>query len=307
MARSQPLGVTKEVVATADHHHHHSAGSTNGFGRAVAVTLLLILAKALGAWWGHSLALGADAAHSLGDVGALGLAWYADRQRHRPPAAHFTFGWGRLEVLAGLANALLLWVLAGALGWDALQHWRQPAANAGIMAIAAGISLVANGALAWGFRDPQDFNRRSTLWHLATDSAGSFGVLLAAAVLWRTGWTPVNAVVTLIIAALMVWGGWGVVRDTVRVLLEAAPASLPLAEIEAKMAAVSGVDQVHDLHVWTVSSEAPALACHVTLTPSAPPPQDVLCELHEVLEPYGITHSTIQIETEAEAHPHPPW
>lgn len=298
--------MTEEVVATAD-HHHHGTRSTNGFGRAVAATLVLILAKALGAWWGHSLALGADAAHSLGDVGALGLAWYADRQRHRPPSAHFTFGWGRLEVLAGLANALLLWVLAGALGWDALQHWQQPAASAGIMAVAAGISLVVNGALAWGFRDPQDLNRRSTLWHLATDSAGSFGVLLAAAVLWRTRWTPVNAMVTLIIAVLMVWGGWGVVRDTVRVLLEAAPASLPLAEIEEKMAAVPGVDQVHDLHVWTVSSETPALSCHVTLTASAPPPQDVLCDLHEVLEPYGITHSTIQIETEAEAHPHPPW
>lgn len=293
----------------ADHHPHphHSHGSAQGFGRAIAVTVALIVAKALGAWWGHSLALGADAAHSLGDVGALGLAWYADRQRHRPPTIQFTFGWGRLEVLAGLANALVLWVLAGALGWDAVQHWRQPAANAGIMAIAASISLVANGVLAWGFRDPRDFNRRSTLWHLATDSAGSFGVLLAAAVLWRIGWTPINAVVTLVIAALMVWGGWGVVRDTIRVLLEAAPASLPLAQIEAKMAAVSGVDQVHDLHVWTVSSEAPALACHVTLTAAAPPPQDVLCALHDVLEPYGITHSTIQIETEAETHPHPPW
>ena len=307
MARRNPHHAkTEEVVATAE-HHHHSHGPANGFGRAIAVTVVLIVAKALGAWWGHSLALGADAAHSLGDVGALGLAWYADRQRRRPPTAHFTFGWGRLEVLAGLANALLLWVMAGALGWDALQHWRQPAANAGIMAVAAGVSLIANGALAWSFRDPQDFNRRSALWHLATDSAGSFGVLLAAAVLWRTGWTPVNAVVTLVIAVLMIWGGWGVVRDTVRVLLEAAPASIPLAEVEAQMAAVPGVEAVHDLHVWTVSSEAPALACHVTLTAAAPPPQDVLCRLHEVLVPYGITHSTIQIETEAEAHPHPPW
>ena len=266
-----------------------------------------MIVKALGASWGHSLALGADAAHSLGDLGALGLSWYADRQRHRPPMAHFTFGWGRLEVLAGLANALLLWGFAVGLGWDALHNWQQPAANALIMAGTAGLSVVANGLLAWGFRDAQDLNRRSTLGHLATDSAGSLGILCAAAVLWRTGWTPVNALVTLCIAALMVWAGWGVVRDTLRVLLEAAPAGLPLAEIAARMAAVPGVDALHDLHVWTVSSASPALACHITLSASAPPAQDVLCRLHDVLVPYGIMHSTIQVETGPEAHAEPPW
>ncbi len=124
-------------------HQYHGHGVPGGFGYAVAVTMVLIIAKVVGAWWGHSVALGADAAHSLGDVGDLGFAWCADRQRHRPPTAYFTFGWGRLEVLAGLTNALSLWVLAGALGWDALQHWQQPQANAGIMAAAAGVSLVA--------------------------------------------------------------------------------------------------------------------------------------------------------------------
>lgn len=184
--------------------------------------------------------LGADAAHSRGvwaRWGWLGMP-IASGAGHRPPTLHLA---GGLEVLAGLTNAPLLWVMAGALGWDALQHWQQPAANAGIMAVAAGVSLIANGVLAWGFRDPQDINRRSALWHLATDSAGSLGVLLAAAVLWRTGWSPVNAVVPLVIAVLMGWGGWGVVRDTVRVLLEAAPASIPLAQIAAQMAAVPGV------------------------------------------------------------------
>lgn len=292
-------------------HHHHAhpqAGTASRlFARAVVVTIMLVLIKSLGAWWGHSLALGADAAHSLGDAGALGLAWYADHQRRRPPEAHLTFGWGRIEVLVGLANALLLWVLAGGLGWDALQHWHQGAASPLVMALAAALSLIANGLLAWGFRDPDDLNRRSTLWHLASDSAGSFGVLLAALVLRLAGWTPVNAVVTLLIAVLMVWGGWGVVRDTVRVLLEAAPASIPLDDLIGRMETVRGVDRVHDLHVWTIGSHEPALACHVTLLEAAPPPQDVLCDLHDLLATYGIDHTTIQVETSAESHPEPSW
>lgn len=176
------------------------------------------------------------------------------------------------------------------------------------MALAAALSLVVNGVLAWGFRDPHDLNRRSTLWHLATDSAGSFGVLAAAAgILQLTGWTSVNAVATLVIALLMVWGGSGVIRDTVRVLLKQHPRPRPFRWITSRVEAVAGVDQVHDLHVWTVSSDQPALACHVTLTADAPPPQDVLCQLHDALADHGIDHCTIQIETAEEAHAEPPW
>lgn len=289
------------------HSHASPSDSRGAFTRAVAVEVALVIIKALGAWWGHSLALGADAGHSVGDVGALGLAAYADRKRRQPPTQQLTFGWGRLEVLMGLLNALLLWGLAGGMSWQAIAHWQQPTANAFIMAVAATLSLVTNGVLAWGFRDAHDLNARSTLWHLATDSAGSFAVLLAAGVLQYTGWTPINAVVTLVIAALMVWGGWGVVRDTVSVLLEAAPATLRTEDLTRTLEAVSGVNRIHDLHVWAVSSDQPALACHVTLDADAPPAQDVLCQLHDVLAEQGIDHSTIQIETAEEAHVEPPW
>lgn len=169
------------------------------------------------------------------------------------------------------------------------------------------LSLVANGVLARGFRDAHDLNSRSAWWHLATDSVGSFGVLLAAGILQLTGWTPVNAVVTLFIAALMVWGGWGVVRDTVRVLLEGAPAAIRPEDLTRTMEAVGGVDEVRDLHVWTVSSDQPALACHVTLSADASPAQKVLCQLHDALASHGIDHRTIQIETREEAHAEPPW
>lgn len=288
--------------------HTHIPAAPNRFAAAFAVTAGLVALKAFGAWAGHSLALGADAAHSLGDVGALGLAWYADRQRHRPPTAALTFGWGRVEILAGLLNALVLWGLAGALGWTAIRQWNLPApASAGIMAVASIISLVVNGVLAWGFQDAQDVNRRSTLWHLLTDAAGSLGVLVGAGILAATGWQPINAVVTLAIAILMVWGPWSIIRDTLRILLEATPAEVPIADITKRMEAVPGVARVHDLHVWAVGSQQWALACHVEIAESPPSAQTVLCDLHECLAEYGIDHTTIQLETAAEAHAEPPW
>lgn len=288
------------------HSHPHPPGAR--LALAVVVTILLVLIKGLGAWFGHSLALEADAAHSLGDVGALGLAWYADQQRHRPPTASLTFGWGRVEILTGLLNALVLWGLAVYLGWTALHQWAHPeTANAGVMALAAAIALVANGGLAWSFRNPEDLNRRSTLWHLLTDAAGSLGVLIAAGILAVTGWGPINAMVTLAIAALMVWGPWSVIRETLRILLEATPTAVPIVDITHGMEAVAGVGRVHDLHVWAVGSQQWALTCHVELVETSRSAQTILCDLHECLAQYGIDHTTIQLETPAESHAEPPW
>ncbi len=289
-------------------NHAHEHRDAAGFATAFAVTAGLVVFKALGAWAGHSLALGADATHSLGDLGTLGLAWYADRQRKRPPTATLTFGWGRVEILVGLLNALVLWGLAGFLGWTAVHQWVHPtAANAAIMAIAAGVALVANSLLIWKFRNPEDVNQRSTWWHLMTDAAGSLGVLVGAGILAATGWRPINAVVTLVIVVLMVWGPWPIVRDTFGILLEATPAKVPLADITAKMESVPGVARIHDLHVWAVGSHQWALACHVELSAAPPSGQTVLCALHDCLAEFGFDHTTIQLETSGEAHPEPGW
>jgi cobalt-zinc-cadmium efflux system protein len=290
------------------HPDHTTGDASHLLGRALAVTAALVVIKAIGAWWSHSLALGADAAHSLGDVGALGLAWYADWQRRQPPTPQLTFGWGRVEVLVALLNAIVLWALAGGLVWEAILQWQHPTPSKSlIMALAAGIALIINAALAWGFRDPQDLNRRSTLWHLVTDAAGSLGVLIGAVILSLTGWDRVNSVITVVIAGLMVFGAWGIMRDTVRVLLEATPAALPIANITQYIESIPGVARVHDLHVWTVGSGQLALACHVNLSPTAPPSQEVLCQLHDVLAQHGIDHTTIQLETPAESHREPSW
>lgn len=290
------------------HVHNHSHSHDGSLVKALIVTLALVLIKIAGAYWGHSLALGADAAHSLGDVGSLGLAVYADRQSRRPPSPRFSFGWGRIEILAGLVNALLLWILAGGMIWEAINQWSMPIrANSAIMAIFATLALLINGILAWDFREAKDYNHKSTLLHLLADAAGSLGVLIGAIALQFTGWSPINPLVTILIAILMLWGSWNIIRDTVLILLEATPHTLPLVEITRSMETVLGVDHVHDLHVWIVGSKQPALACHIALDINAPPPQEILCNLHELLICYGIDHSTIQFETPDEIHDEPSW
>lgn len=289
------------------HNDSHPLTST-ALRTALFVTIALVAVKALGAVTSHSLALAADAVHSLGDVGALGLAWYADKQSHRPPTTRLTFGWGRVEILVALFNALILWVLALALGFEAYRQWEHPAhANSLIMGIAAAFALLVNAWLAWQFRSPQDMNHKSTLWHLISDAAGSLGVVLAAIILAFTQWEPINAVLTIIIAVLMIWGSWGVIRDTITILLEATPTQVPVPDLIHHMQSVKGVGQVHDVHVWVVGSRQVALACHISLAPNSPPAQDVLCAIHDLLQEHNVEHSTIQIENPEEVHPEPNW
>ena len=292
------------------HGHSHSDSSSIAFKVAFIVTIILVVLKAFGGIWAQSLALEADAVHSLSDVAALGLAWYADRVQRRPPSPGMSFGWGRTEVLVGLLNAVVLWILAAVFLWQAWFQWLHPvSANVGIMAVTAALALITNALLAARFSHAHDFNRRSTFWHLLTDAAGSAGVLIAALILGLLGWAQINSVVTVVIAILMVWGSWGIIRDTLRVLLESTPTGVSLEAITRSLEAVAAVDRVHDLHVWSVGSHQLALACHVTMTATTPvsQTQDILCQLHDLLATYDIHHTTIQMETADEVHDEPDW
>ncbi len=291
-----------------NHEHDHSDSST--FKLAFIVTIILVIAKAWGGIWANSLALEADAVHSVSDVAALGLAWYADRLQRRPPSQRMSFGWGRTEILIGLLNAVVLWILAAWFLWQAWHQWIHPViTNAPVMAVTAILALITNTILAMAFSHGDDFNRRSTFWHLLTDAAGSAGVLVAAGILGVFGWLPINSVITVAIAILMVWGSWGIIRDTLHVLLESTPKDISLQAIMASLEAVPGVERVHDLHAWTVGSHQLALACHVTMMPTTPisDSQTLLCQLHDLLASYGIHHTTIQMETADEIHSEPDW
>ncbi|MCY0879181.1 MAG: cation diffusion facilitator family transporter [Firmicutes bacterium] len=286
-------------------HHPHSHQS---LGVALAATAALLVVKALGALFSHSLALAGDAAHSLGDTGALALALFADRQKFRPPTRQLSFGWGRVEILVALVNALVLWMMAGGLTVEAVRQWQHPGhVNSHIMLGVAVLSLVVNVALLRSVPRHEDMNHRATWWHLVSDVSSSLSVLLASLILLFTGWGPVNALAALVIAALIVLGAWGIIRDAIHILLEATPPEIDVDRLIGEIESVPGVEHVHDLHLWTIGSRQWALACHVSLGEAAGTPQAVLCTLHDIMASYGVHHTTIQLETADEGHPEPSW
>lgn len=278
--------------------------------RAVVVTGALILAKAVGARWSHSLALWADAGHSLTDIAALALSWYAWRQAQRPPTPTLTFGYARSEVLAALANSLGLVVVAGALAWEAVGRFAHPVTvQPAIMAVTAGLAIAVDVFLAVGFRGSSNLNARSAWLHLMTDAAGSLGVVISAAIVGIAGWTWVDPAVTIGISALIVVSAWGITKEAVSVLMEAAPSGIQLADVLRLIQRVQGVTSVHDVHVWSVSTGKNALACHLQLDTAATL-QDSQAVLHQVeaaLAPMGIGHVTIQVETPDRPDGHAPW
>ena len=278
--------------------------------RAVIVTGALILAKVVGAWWSHSLALWADAGHSLTDIVALALSWYAWRQAQRPPTETLTFGYARSEVLAALANSLGLVVVAGALAWEAVGRFAHPVSVQPLaMAVTAGVAIAVDVFLALGFRGSSNLNVRSAWLHLMSDAAGSLGVVVSAGIVALSGWSWVDPAVTIGISALIVATAWGITKEAVAVLMEAAPSGVRLGDVLGLIQGVQGVKSVHDVHVWSVSSGRNALACHLQLdtTATLEDSQAVLHHVESAVAPLGITHVTIQVETPDKPDGHAPW
>jgi cobalt-zinc-cadmium efflux system protein len=278
--------------------------------RALLVTVALIGVKAAGAAASHSLALWADAGHSLSDVGALLLSWYGWRQAQRAPTAAMTFGFARTEVLVALVNSVVLIALAAGLVWAAVVRALHPVVvDSTVMLVTAALALGVNAVLARDFHGDPNVNVRATWLHLATDAATSLGVLLAAlAIAWsRSPW--VDPAVTVAIAAAMVWSAWQVAEETIAILMEGVPPQVSVEAVEAALSRVPGVVRVHDLHVWRIGSGQTALACHVAVSEAwrVADGQEILCRLHEALEPMGIDHVTIQLESGQEPHHEPRW
>ena len=289
---------------------HAQDATGSALRRSVAVTAALILAKVLGAWWSHSLALWADAGHSLTDVVALGLSWYAWRQAQRPPTPTLTFGYARSEILAALANSLGLVVIAGALAWEAVGRLSHPVPVEPLaMGLTGGAAIVVDVALALGFRDTTNLNVRSAWLHLMSDAAGSLGVVVGAGVIALTRWTWVDPVATAGISGLIVFSAWTITREAVAVLMEAAPPGIQVASVQAAIGRVKGVRAVHDLHVWSIGTGKNALACHLEVgrVSTLEESQDILRDAEAAVAPLGITHVTIQVETPDQPGDHSPW
>ena len=270
----------------------------------LALTSLMMVVEFLGGLWTGSLALLADAGHMLTDAMGIGLALFATWIAGRPPTPAKTYGFYRAEILAALANALLLFAVAGSIAVEAWHRIRVPAdVLGGPMAAVAALGLVVNVSCAWLLHRGahESLNVRAAYLEVIGDALSSVAVLLAAGVVLLTGWTAADPLASALIVLLIVPRTWSLLRQALNVLLEGTPPHLEVAEIDAAMLRVTGVRRVHDLHVWTLTSGREAMSAHVVV--DDPGESERLLEtLHAVLHAkFGIDHTTIQIEREPPA------
>ncbi len=289
------------------HHHSHGHGSASVsnrvLGAAVAATLAFVIVEAISGWMGNSLALLSDAGHNLADVAALGLSWYALWIARKPSHQAMTFGYHRVGVFAALLNALSLVVIAAWIGWEAIIRFRHPEpASGGLMIGVAAAGLVVNTVIGLGLRraSKHDINVRSAYLHMMGDAVSALGVMIAG-VLVATAHMPLaDPIVSLLIAALILYSSYDVLRESAAVLLEGTPAGMNMPALIAAIRGVRGVLDVHDLHVWMVGPGVIACSCHIVVAEqSIREGQQVLrAVVHDVERLFHITHTTVQVEVE---------
>ena len=284
------------------HHHGHGGLAPVAFDRAFAIGIALnlgfVVVEAFFGWQAGSLALLADAGHNLSDVVGLVLAWGgALAGRIRPDARH-TWGWQRASILAAFANAVLLLVAMGSLAWEAVLRLAAPAPTQGgvVMAVAAlGIVVNAATALLFARGGEHDLNIRGAFLHMAGDALVSAGVVVAGALVLWLNWDWVDPVVSLAVATTIVLGTWSLLRQSLHLMFDGVPDWLELHEIEALLAALPGVERVHDLHVWATATSQVALTAHLVMPEGHP--GDALLQLaaQRLRERFGIGHVTLQV------------
>ncbi len=282
--------------------HDHTHGMAKQTLRlAFFLTLIIIATELVGGYLSNSLALLSDAGHVLTDIFALGLAWFATSQAGRPANANKTFGYHRVGILVALVNAVTLIVIALGILWEAIQRFQYPEKVEPLaMFIAAGVGIVIN--LYIGLRlqkEGDNLNVRAAALHVFGDVGASVAVILAGIVILLTGWYPIDPILSVGIAVLIAVGAWRILRETTDILLEAVPKDINLSELVRDMMRVPGVQDVHDLHVWCITSGMYALSCHASIA-DLPPSQSasILQALETMLKgKYRIGHTAIQFES----------
>jgi cobalt-zinc-cadmium efflux system protein len=288
-----------------DHHRDHAGHShaPQGFGAAfaaaTALNLGLVAAQIVFGLRANSLALFADAGHNFGDTLGLVLAWTTHVLARKQPTARFTYGYRSASILSALANAAMLFIATGAIGWEAIRRFISPGDVDGTIVIAvAAAGIVANGAsagLLMGGRKG-DLNIRGAFLHLAADAAVSGAVVVAGGLLLLTGWAWIDPAISLMVSAVIVWGSWGLLRESLRLSMDAVPSAIEPANVHDHLRALPGVAGLHDLHIWAMSTTETALTCHLVM-PAGHPGDQYLAELSRELDHrFHISHATLQIE-----------
>jgi cobalt-zinc-cadmium efflux system protein len=280
-------------------HVHAPASFGTAFAIGITLNLGFVLIEAFYGLMSNSVSLLADAGHNLGDVLGLGVAWLASVLARRAPTERFTYGMRGSSILAALFNAVFLLVTVGGLSWEAIRRLGSPEPVAGktMMAVAA-IGILVNAVTAWLFASgrKEDLNLRGAFLHMASDALVSVGVVAAGLVILLTGWLWIDPLVSLVINAIIVWGTWGLLRDSVGMSMAAVPAQIDPAAVRNFLSAQAGVVDLHDLHIWPMSTTENALTCHLVM-PNGHPGDAFLQDLaRDLAQRFKIIHATVQIE-----------
>ena len=286
-------------------HRHDSAHShaPKDFGRAFLIGIALntgfVVIEAVYGFLANSMALLADAGHNLSDVFGLLVAWGAATLAKRAPTSRYTYGFRSTSILAALANSIFLLISVGAIAWEAFGRFGAPEPVVGkTVMIVAAIGILINATTAWLFMSGRDgdLNIKGAYLHMAADAAVSLGVVLAAIIILLTGWLWIDPFVSLVIAAVIVWGTWGLLRDAAVLAMHGVPPGIDEKRVRQTLSTLTGVTAIHDLHIWAMSTTETALTCHLIM-PDGCPSDSFLAEtaklLHDALE---IQHVTLQVE-----------
>ncbi len=280
--------------------HRHNATSHLHLAWPVALTLGYAFVEALGGWLTNSLALLGDAGHMFSDSVSLSLAWLASWIALKPPTRKHSYGLARVEIIVALLNGLFMLFVVGGIVHEAIQRLQHPRLISGgeVMLIAV-VGLLVNIGVAWHLNKGQkNLNARAALLHVMGDLLGSVAAIAAGAIIYFTGWTRIDPILSILISLLILASTFNLLREALHVLMEGVPLNLDLNLVEAEMAKMEGVSSIHDVHIWTLASGVVALSAHVVLH-DLHGWMHVLPAMREMLnDRYGINHVTLQPETE---------
>lgn len=276
----------------ADHHHGHQK-----LDAAFVLTLGFAVVELGGGWIADSLALLADAAHMGSDVVALALALFAARLANRPAHNGMTYGYGRARVLAAQANGFGLWFLSGWIVWEAIGRMQSPPqVSGGLVVAVAAIGLLVNLIILKWLHGAEELNTRAAYWHVVGDALGSVAAIVTGIVIIATGWMLIDPILSFLVAGILLWGGWRLVREATGQLMESVPTHVDVERITAKITELDGVCGIHHLHFWTLPDGRVAMSAHLEIA-SIGDWDTMLVLLLTRLHALGIDHATLQPES----------
>ena len=289
------------------HGHHHALPADHGraFALAIGINTLFVAIEFIYGFIANSTALMADAGHNLSDVLGLALAWGAAILAKRAPSKHYTYGLRSSSIVAALLNALLLMLACGAIAWEAAQRIAHPPPVAGMtVSVVAAIGVVINVLSAWLFMagSKDDLNIRAAYQHMAADAATSLGVVLSGIVIMVTGWTWLDPAVSLVIVIMIVIGTWSLLRESVQLVLAGVPPGVDATKVNAFLARQEGVSEVHDLHIWAMSTTETALTAHLVMPAGYPGDARIDAIGAALRADFKIQHCTLQVEEGTTEH-----